>query len=188
MRKTSVADVKRQSLRNALWPGSAAWIWDLNDREAVVGFSTIPRLLSLVLALIKHLVRGDASGDPSSAYVDLWCRDFGQGIIIVSDEEEFAHASGYSSSRAVRTWRAHLSRLRELGFILTMPDGNREFGNLLLLNPLRVCARLHAEGKTPEGWWPAFIRRASAIGTPIPEPLEISACPSDRVEKPVARR
>ena len=151
MRRANKADLKRTQLRNQLWPGSGEWIWDLSDREKVVGFATVPRLLPLVIHLIQHLVSGEKGGDPTPVYLELWCRDFGQGYVSVTDEAECAYGAGYSSRRAVRTWRGHMERLRELGFISVLPDGNREYGNVLLLNPLAVCHRLHQEGKTPDG-------------------------------------
>jgi hypothetical protein len=149
----------------------------LNDLEGVVGFATLPRLMPLVLHLIKHLAGGEKTGDPSPVYLELWCRDFGQGLVSITDEQECAYGSGYSSSRALRTWRGHVLRLAELGFVLVKAEGNREYGQVLLLNPLAVCSRLHAEGKTPNEWWTAFVRRASEIGAPIPPPLDLSAQP-----------
>jgi hypothetical protein len=169
-RRVNSADRKRRELRDQLWPGSADWIWDLNDTKNV-GFATVPRLLPWILHLIKILVDGEKTGDPSPAYFELWCRDFGQGIISISDEEKCAYASGYSSTRARRTWRGHMQKLVELGFIRVVADGNREYGHVLLLNPLAVCARLRAQKQVPEEWWTAFVSRASEIGAKITEPL-----------------
>src|SRR4051812_31213796 len=71
-RKVNSADRRRRDLRERLWPGSAALIWDLNDVDGVVGFATVPRLLPLVLHLIKQLAGGEKGGDPSPVYLDLW--------------------------------------------------------------------------------------------------------------------
>ena len=151
-RKQSVQDRNRRLLRSKLWPGLRSWIWDLRDDE-VKGFATLPRLLPLVCHLLKVLSSGNAAnatGDPSPVYYDLWCRDFGQAIVTVRDEQECAYASGYNSTRAVRTWRAHMLQLVELGFILAKQDGLREYAHVLLLDPLAVCARLHEEKKVPK--------------------------------------
>lgn len=156
---------RRKVLRDALWPGSEGWIWHRSSNQ---GFTTIPRLLPLVLHLIRRLAR---KGDPSTVYMDLWARTYDEGIVSIDDEEECAYGSGYTGTRAVRTWREHMLNLVELGFILARRDGNREYGQVLILNPLGVSARLHAEGKLPEGWWTAFVRRASEIGAVIPPPL-----------------
>jgi hypothetical protein len=174
-RKENEADRRRAALRDRLWPGSGRWIWDFTDREKVVGFATIPRLMPLILHLIKHLSGDGGTGDPSPVYLELWCRDFGQGLISISDEMECAYASGYSSSRALRTWRGHMLRLAELGFILHRQEGLREFGQVLLLNPLAVCVRLHEEGRVPDAWWTAFVGRAAEIPAPLPPALDLTA-------------
>jgi hypothetical protein len=173
-RRTGRPDRRRRDLRDQLWPGSAAWIWDINDNKGVVGFATIPRLMPWVLHLIKILTNGEKTGDPSPVYLELWCRDYGQGIISIADEMECAYASGYSSSRALRTWRSHMLKLVELGFIFAKAEGIREYGQVLLLNPLAVCARLKKEGRVPDEWWTSFSRRASDIGAPIPPPIDFT--------------
>jgi hypothetical protein len=165
-RRRNDADRKREALRDNLWPGSAEWIWDPNDAETV-GFATIPRLIPLILHLLKEL-SGGRSGDPSTVYLELWCRDFGQGIITVTDEQECAFAAGYDGNRAVRTWKERMYALVELGFILAKQEGNREYGQVLLLNPLAVAAWLRGEGRVSDEWWTAFVRRANDIGAKIP--------------------
>lgn len=166
-RGTNDADRRRETLRDNIWPGSDEWIWDIND-PATIGFATVPRLLPLVCHLLKHLAENKA-GDPSSVYTELWCRDYGQGIITISDEQDCAFASGYTGNRAVRTWRERMFALVELKFILAERDGNREYGQVLLLNPIEVCAQLRAEGRVPSEWWTAFVRRAGDIGAKIPK-------------------
>jgi len=178
-RRTNKADAKRKALRDQLWPGSAAWIWDISDKEAVVGFATLPRLMPWVLHLIQILVKDEnKKGDPSAAYLELWCRDYGQCIISITDEQENAYAAGYSSTRAIRTWRDHMLKLVELGFIKAMVEGNREYGQILLLNPIAVCAKLRRDKKVPDEWWTSFVRRAHAIGATIPEPLNTEIVPN----------
>jgi hypothetical protein len=169
-RKSSSPDARRAKLRDQLWPGSEKWIWDIND-PVVVGFATMPRLIPLIMFLIKRLAGGKHAGDPSQVYLDLWSRDRGQGLVVIDDEDECSFSCGYTSGRALRTWRAHILKLQELGFILIKPKGNRECGHILLLDPLAVCARLHEEGKVQEDWWAAFVAGASAIGATIPPPL-----------------
>src|SRR5437763_15684734 len=136
MRKKNIADKRRARLREQLWPGSLELIWDPTDTEKVVGFATIPRMLPLAMTLIKHLAAGAKTGDPSPVLWELWSRDYGQGLVSVTDEGENAYAAGYASTRAIRTWREHMLKLIDLGFIRAKPDGNREFGQVLLLNPL----------------------------------------------------
>src|SRR5262249_2504832 len=103
-------------------------------------------------------------------YLELWCKDWGQGIIWIQDEQECAFAAGYTGNRAVRTWKERMFKLVELGFIKTRQEGNREHGQVLLLNPITVCAKLHREGRVPDEWWTSFVRRAGEIKAAIPDP------------------
>lgn len=159
-------DEKRFETREQLWPGSGYWIWEPGSRENV-GFARIPRLMPLIMSLIRQLTPRK-QGDPSLVYHELWCRDFGQGLITVTDVEEHAFAAGYKSKRAVRTWRTHMQTLVDLGFIRTKQVGNREFGHVLLLHPLAVCAKLRDEKKVTDEWWLMFTKRANDIGATIP--------------------
>jgi hypothetical protein len=117
--------------------------------------------------LIKRL---SPKGDPSIVYFDLWTRAFDEGTIAVTDEEAFAFSSGYSGTRAVRTWREHVQRLHELRFIEIMPEGNREIAHILLVDPLRLCAELYRAkpNLVTQEWWTAFVRRAGEIGAKVP--------------------
>ena len=173
MRNKNKADQKREDQRNELWPGSSEWIWDLFDEENTVGFATISRLMPWIMVLIRHLA--GKGKDPTSIYWELWCRDMGQGIIQINDEQECAYASGYVSSRALRTWREHVQLLVDLHFLQTKRNGNREVGYVLLLNPLAVARWYHEQNKAPEGWWTAFTQRAREIGAPKPPALEPSS-------------
>jgi hypothetical protein len=120
---------------------------------------------------MKHLASGSKTGDPSPAYLELWMRSFDEGLVTIVDEEQCAFAAGYASNRALRTWSEHMLSLVNMGFILTHRDGLREFGQVLLLNPLAVAAALNDQGKTPAGWWASFVRRAKEIGVDIPRPI-----------------
>ena len=154
---------KREELREGLWPGSEHMIWSRHRND---GYTSIPRVLPLILALIQQLCEKE---DPSRVYFDLWARNWDEGIITITDDEEFAYSSGYTSNRAVRSWRERVWKLAELGFIKVQSSGNREIGHILILNPLLVCAQRRAENKSfPDGWWPAFLRRTQEIGAVIP--------------------
>src|SRR5258708_8762048 len=94
----ATANERRQELRETLWPNSEGRIWDRKKND---GFITTPRLLPLVMHLIKILA---VKGDPSVAYLEIWCRVFDEGLVSVNDENAFAYAAGYSGARAARTW------------------------------------------------------------------------------------
>lgn len=170
MSERKTPDQKRDELRERLWPDSEKWTWCRKDEK---GFITIPRLLPWVTHALKYLAKGSKTGDPSSAYLELWCRSFDYGLVTIKDEEECAFAAGYSGNRAHRTWSAHMTKLVDLGVILARKEGIREFGQVLLLNPLAVAAGWHANGKLPEGWWTSFAARAGDIGASIPKPLKL---------------
>lgn len=170
MRGKNKADQRREDQRNELWPESAGWIWDLNDEENTVGFATVSRLMPLIMVLIRHLA--GKGKDPTSIYWELWCRDMRQGLVQINDELECAFASGYVSSRALRTWREHVQLLVELNFLKTERNGNREVGYVLLMNPLAIARWYHDRNMDPPGWWAAFTQRAREIGAPIPLALD----------------
>jgi hypothetical protein len=163
-RKVNKAAQKREELRDGLWPGSANLIWSRFTND---GFTTIPRLLPLVMRLIDSLA---GKGAPSGVYLDLWTRVYDEGIVKILDEEAYAYSSGYSGTRAVRTWREHVQKLADIGFIKIKPQGSREIAHILLLNPLTVCAELYRAKPlaVTEEWWTAFVQRAVEIGAKIP--------------------
>ncbi len=167
MASSNIGDSKREELRESLWPSSGSFIFDYKQRAKTKGFARMSRLMPWVAHLIGILAR--PRPDPSPVFWELWCRDWGQGIVTITDEEECAYAAGYASSRGLRTWRAHMLTLKELGFILTKPLGRREYGQVFLPNPLGVCARYQIENKVPEAWWTSFKTRAEEIGAFIPQ-------------------
>lgn len=152
---------KREALRDALWPDAPNVVW---SRRRSRGFTTVPRILPLVMRLQCHL---ESHGDPSKVYLDLWLRAFDEGMVTVRDEEEMAYGSGYSGTRAVRTWREHINSLVHLGFIRIQAMGNREIAQILLLDPIKVATRLRADQQVPDEWWIAFVSRANEVGADI---------------------
>ncbi len=189
MAKKSAQTERREQLREELWPGSSRWIWSPNDPNTV-GFVAIPRLLPLILMLIRLRAAKNPTwkkvGDPSSVYLDMWSRDFGTGLVTITDEGDAAYSSGYASNRAVRTWRAHVRALVEQGWILSQSDGLREFGQILLLDPLAVCRGLRERGEVPDVFWATFLRRAGEIRATIPEALKLGSLKSPLVEEVIA--
>jgi hypothetical protein len=168
------------ALRDSLWPHASDVVW---SRQTGKGFTSIPRVLPLVMHLIGKLAE---KGDPSRVYLDLWARAFDEGLVTVSDENGFAFSSGYTGPRAVRTWREHVQMLEKLGFLWTKEQGNRDIAQILLLNPYKICVKLHEEGKVPKVWWNAFITRANEIGAEIPSAPALPA-PSTSSPRPSAQ-
>lgn len=154
---------RRARLRETLWPGFVEKIWDRLKND---GFTTIPRLLSLICSLLKAL----AKNDPTRVYLDLWCRTFDEGIIENIDPDKAAFSSGYLGNRATRTWTDHMYQLEGLGFIKIKSEGNKQIVHVLILNPLLVIDELHKRkpSKISEDWWTAYVARANAIGAALP--------------------
>lgn len=170
----SKAAERRIAIRDLHWPEVAEKLWRVRKYD---GFTTIPRLLSLICALIKH----EAKDDPTSVYVDLWCRGWEEGIVENVDEDDCAFSSGYTGTRARRTWTGHIWELQRLGFIKVAREGNREIAHILLLDPIEICVDRHKKGKADPDWWAAFSRRAHVIGTVLtPKP---QGTPSDATVK-----
>ena len=160
---TKVA-IRRQSLRDQLWPDEADKLWHRSTED---GYSTVPRTLPLVMTLIDELK--DKGRDISRVYFDLWCRQIDDSFVNVSDEESFAYSSGFTTTgRNVRSWRERIEVLRELGFISVRPNGSRKYGYILLHHPHRVILELKAKKKIGDAWSGAFSKRASEIGAELP--------------------
>jgi len=161
-KKMNGAEIKRRQVRDELWPNAEMVTW---YRKREKGFATIPRTLSLMMTLIKHLAK---KGDPSRAYLDLWARVSDDGLVVVGDEAEFAISSGYiEGTRHVRTWNEHMNTLEELGFIVSRPKSGRKHGYILLLHPHRVIARIQNRQPDliPPWWLQSYRERVREIGS-----------------------
>src|SRR5215475_60628 len=104
-RPKNQAEVKREQIRDLVFPNSAE---DIYDRKIHNGFSSIPRTLGLMLTLIEELAPKDKN--PSRVYSELWFRTYDDKLVEVKDEDEFAYASGLS----VRRWRERIDVLEKL--------------------------------------------------------------------------
>ena len=157
-------DQRREEQRERIWPGSKEDIW---RGPAERGYWCAPRVLPLLFHITsdKQLV---GTQDCSKVYLDLLSRDFGQGIIEIRDEEEHAFFSGYTTTRARRTWQERIRSLEKAGFIKVAPKGNRSIGFILLLHPYQVIARLRQEGKISDRWWEMLQQQLRDVGA---EPL-----------------
>jgi hypothetical protein len=160
---TTKAGARRAELIERFWPGAASDLWHRTTED---GYTTVPRTLGLIMSLIENL--GDGR-DASRVYFDLWCRQFDDSLVELTDEEEFAFSCGYETAgRGVRTWRERMDVLCKLGFIRNQPVGNRKFGYILLRHPHLVVQELRQAGKISESWWGAFMKRIAEVGTSMP--------------------
>ena len=154
--KGAAASNRRVDLRDQLWPESRAWV-------AEKGFFQAPRTLPLLMSLISSK---EISGkkDASTAYFELWARNWGEGIVEITDEHDHAFAAGYEGTRALRTWRERIYLLEKAGFIKIAPIGGRQVGAILLVHPQDVLDKLRADGRIKDNWWNAYVVRKTKTG------------------------
>jgi hypothetical protein len=149
---------RRVNLRRDLWPDiEDGHLW---DRKSFVGFTTIPRTLSLILAIIDSLDRKTAG----RVYFDLWCRAFDDYMVEIRDEYEAALSSGYQGQRAIRTWRERVDVLERLGFVRTNKTPHGSYRYVLVLEPHRVVRALERNGQVSEEIAFAFRAQMLSIG------------------------
>jgi hypothetical protein len=108
--------------------------------------------------LIRRLAKG---ADAGRVYVDLWSRQYEDGLVIVHDEEEFAMACDYAEGSGVRYWREAMAELERLGFIKVAPMNRRKYGFVRLIHPDLVVRQIYADPKsTAPAWWLSMYDRA----------------------------
>lgn len=141
-----------------------AHVWDRRDRAKVKGFTTIPRTMPLIGAIMDNL---SGKGKPlATTYLELWCRSNDEGFITLSKPAETAFASGFSGERAISTWKERVKRLEELYFITTKPGVTGSIHYVQLWNPYMVV-KYHKEQNTPgfrTDLYMALFERAQDIG------------------------
>lgn len=144
-------------------PKSKVW-----NRKKEDGYTTVPRTMSLIMELLQRL--SEKKNDPSQVYFELWCRVFDEGIVEITNEQDVAFASGYTTpSRGVRSWRERIAQLEKLGFIKTKSVGKAKYRYILILHPHQVIAVLREEDRVPDDWYSAYEDRMREIGGDIPE-------------------
>src|ERR1039458_2562146 len=79
----NAADLRREQIREQLWPGSSREIFDRNKHD---GYSTVPRIVSMILGLIEELA--DKGKNSSRVYCELWFRAFHDKLIEVQGEPQ----------------------------------------------------------------------------------------------------
>lgn len=143
---------RRSQLREHYWKVHSAW-----DGTGSGWFKS-PRTLPLILTLLssKKLTGGR---DVSRVYLELLSRHFDGGVIEIGNESDHAYASGYTGTRAVRTWHERMQLLKQLGFIKSIQIGNQRYRLVLLVDPLVAIAELRKKGNVDEGWWEAYSLR-----------------------------
>ncbi len=136
---------RRLDLIEALWGEEEIQTWHRLEND---GYSTIPRYLPLIGALMDSLSKG---APLSTTYLALWFRVSDEGLIEIRDKTVLAFESGFASDRGVTTWSGRMKKLKELGFISCREGSSGEFHNVLIIHPLVVIKRLVEEGLISKG-------------------------------------
>lgn len=164
-RRPRAAVKRRNELREEFWPDQRAW-----EGPEEIGYFCGPRTLPLILlALADKNVSGNQN--PGLAYLELLARHMGQGVIEMTHEEDHAFSAGYSSGRAVRTWRDRMSVLEESGFIRTSGPGPRRYARVFLVHPSIAMKKLRDRGKIVDELWEAYRARQIEAQEPSGEDL-----------------
>lgn len=153
------ASERRKMLRKSMWPEvSEAELW---LRLKNVGFTTMPRAISLIGRIVNHL---SEKGFPlSDTYLTLWCWVFDEAFVEIRNPREFAFESGFTGPRAETTWKNRMKRLEDLGFIKSRSGVSGDFNYILLLNPIKVIERLYSE-REHDVYYNALLSRLLQIG------------------------
>ena len=180
MPQTAGAD-RREQLKNHYWRAESAW----NGTGS--GWFKGPRTLPLILALLssKTLTGGR---DVSRVYLELLARHMDGGVVEIGNEADHAYASGYTGTRAIRTWHERIQILQRLGFIKSKHVGNQRYKLVLLVDPLVAIANLRKQGAVPEPWWEAYSLRLMETKEADAERLERIAGESNYRSSSGARR
>ena len=167
---------KTKALRIRLWPELDEE--DLWSRSVYDGFTTIPRTMPLIMNIIDDIADGKRT---SLTYLALWGKAFDEMYISLANPNELAFHSGFTGQRAVRTWRARMKALEELGFIKVASGVSGDLSHAVILNPHFAIRRLY-EAKTPgltQAAYNTLVERAFAISA---EDMEVEL-PEDREEE-----
>lgn len=148
----------RAKQRKEFWPEvSDSELW---NRKIAVGFTTIPRTLTL----ISRIMDAKSSGQPlSDTYLTLWCWVFDENFLEIKNAREMAFESGFSGQRAETTWNSRMKKLKDLGFIDAREGPYGPFQYVLMFNPIKVIKRLY-EGEPQDSRYRALVTRLAEIG------------------------
>jgi len=99
-------------------------------------------------------------GDPTSVYLELLSRQFGDGIVEIQNQAEPLMQTGYTSTRgAKRTWEEHMHLLESLGFIKLQGVGPNPFKYVLIVHPSAAIHALDQKGLVPKDWMAVYLDR-----------------------------
>jgi hypothetical protein len=151
---------KRLAVRDSLWPELDED--DLWLRKEKVGFTTIPRTMSLIGRIMDQL---SGKGFPLfGTYLSLWCRVYDEAFVEIRNDREAAFESGFSGPRGAVTWRARMKKLQELGFVDIKSGLASDFQYVLIFNPILVIAQTYRTKNLQDPAYTALMIRLVEVG------------------------
>lgn len=134
---------RRIEERDRVFPNAAKQVWNRKNR-ITKGFTTVPRVMPLIGAIMDALSKG---APLSAVYADLWYKVYDEMYLTIESPPERAFFAGFGGQRAVTTWTMRMRKLAELGFIATKPGTRGEFHHVLIINPDLVLADLEKKAR-----------------------------------------
>lgn len=154
------------AIRKVTWPKvGPERLWILDGKRG--GFAQVPRTLSLLMNIIRDVVRkktGKTSA-ASNTYLVLWLHSQGEGIARVESEEEVAFEAGYGGERSKSTFRTHMKALVDLGFIAHSGGTRSPYEWVLLYNPYQVLQELNGKDLVDKRHYTAMVQLLEDIGS-----------------------
>jgi len=143
---------RRQEHKANYWPDIDEWAGP--DEK---GWFAAPRTLPLLLALMNSK-RISGGANPSSVYLELLSRTYGDGVVEMTRDEEHAFNSGYTGNRAARSWQERMEILEKNGFIRSVKiNGHHKY--VLIVHPTDLVHKLRHEGRVDSDLWHAYQAR-----------------------------
>lgn len=178
--KKAVSDKLAKQLeliRQQYWPDvTDDQLW---DRRKSGGFTTIPRSMPQIMALIDALA--EKGKPPSQAYLALWFRVFDTAMQVrITSPGQIAAESGFGGERAISTWQGRMQKLLELGFIKVGKGTAGPYEYVLILNPYHVIYRLCQDGQLDSAtlqqlWHELRLRAVDIVAKDLDEIAEAEA-------------
>jgi hypothetical protein len=131
-------------------------VWPPPKEEAKKGeggWARVPRTVAVIGCVFSENSKG---ADLLPTYIELLARTPEEGIVEIGYEEEHAALSGFTPNpRGVKSWRARLAKLAELGFVRVF-TGARGVDQVIIVHPTLAMTQLHANGGVSANLWQQF--------------------------------
>ena len=160
--KSKKIQEKNKILTNTFWPevrSNQLWV-----RQNASGFTTIPRILPLVIRILNSFEKGIKF---DGTYLGLWCRGWDSPYIEIREPLSFAYEAGFSGVSPGSTWRKRMRKLEEWEMIKSKSIHGQDFRHVLLMNPCTALANIKDscnDIQIPTEDWDTLLYRMHEIG------------------------